>query len=95
MIASYVGFVTQRGLELILPESEHALRLMQLQLRRSRQGCACSVWFVLDSGIAELVGELVASDESRAAWAIVEQQARDGGVMRPDRLQLDEFMYIQ
>lgn len=84
MNASYVGVVTRHGLELFLPETEPASRFMQHRLRRCRQGFACGVWFVLDGGLAELVGELIASDEGEAAWIIVEQQARDGGILLPE-----------
>jgi hypothetical protein len=85
MIASFVGILTRRGLEAFFPETEHASRFMQRRLRRCRQVQACGVWFVLDGGVAEIVGELVASDEGGAAWAIVEHQARDGGILVPER----------
>lgn len=95
MIASFVGVITHRGLELFLPETETASRFMHRRLRRCRQGHACCVWFVLDGGIAEIVGELIASDEGAAAWVIVEQQARDGGILLPERSPSGDFKQIQ
>lgn len=84
MITSYVGVITLRGLEFFLPESENAARFMQLRLQRCRQGHACCVWFVLDGDIAEFVARLIVGDETEAAWAIVEGQARDGGLVLPN-----------
>lgn len=95
MIASYVGLITRRGLEVFFPETDHASRFMQRRLRRFRHVPACGVWFVLDGGIAEIVGELVASDEGGAAWAIVELQARDGGILLPERSTWPDFIQVQ
>lgn len=90
MTTAFLGIVTRRGLELFCREEEHTARFLQRRLRQSyplRAGC---VWFVADSRVDSLLHELIARGQFEAAWTVVEQYARDRGVLLPDHLEIDE-----
>jgi hypothetical protein len=83
MYDAYVGLVTQRGLESLVPETDRTRFTLFNRLRHEPRCRACGVWFVVDRNIAQAAEELIVAGECNAAQRLLEERSRDAGVLLP------------
>ena len=85
MRRSYLGIISKRGLESLLPECERA-RSMLAGVVRGRQSRAACCWVVMQDQDAQRIMYCVGQGYMSAALTALQIRATDGGLMAPAEL---------
>lgn len=84
MASSYLAICSPRGLELMIPESPHAMRFIMRRvydLGRTDETCG---WVIIDDREAGLIRRLVEYGYPKIASTLVPLLAREFGTMPPE-----------
>jgi hypothetical protein len=82
MVNSYVGIISGRGLESLVPETEHALPFLVRRAYRQRPSKAVCYWAVMqDEAAREIQSYLQRRRHDDALMALREQAAHFGTIL--------------
>lgn len=94
MLKSYVGIVSEQGLELFYPENDHVIPfLMRRAYRPGRANTVC-FWSVMRESVACAIQYLLQAGETDQAWSLLQSLATDVGVFSPQENE-GEIVFIQ
>ncbi len=83
MRTGFLGIISPRGLESLVPETEHAALFLTRRAYRNRTAKAVCFWAVMDdSKIAEVRGHLYAQNRAEA-FRVLRMAAHDFGTILP------------
>lgn len=82
MMKSFVGIVSQRGIELLCSEDPATVQFLWRRAKRQKGKVAC-VWAVLPSETADLIQMEIALGWKREGLDHLQQQAREYGFIVP------------
>ena len=80
---SFVGIVTPGGLDVFVPETEHAVRFLMRRLQRWRATPAACFWAVMRGDHAARVVWALEQEHASLAWSILQTNARSVGRIVP------------
>jgi hypothetical protein len=83
MLDSYIGIVSQRGIELLCPEDPAAMRFLCRRVKREPQRVA-SFWVVANADVANAMRAAIKARYFQAALVLLHQHARDYGYLLPE-----------
>ena len=85
MRRSYLGIISKRGLESLLPECERTRSMIASVVCRQRARAACC-WVVMQDHDATRIMQFVGQGYTSAALTALQVQATDGGLLAPAEL---------
>lgn len=85
MTESYVGIVSQLGLECLWLEREHTLRFVLRQVERIKTRPACCIWAVIDRNLKEQIALQIHLGNRRDALLLLHTLAMDMGCVYADQ----------
>ena len=83
MTNSYLGIISRRGLETLVPETEHAALFLFRRLARRPIGEATAFWAVLDETAASEVAGHVRYGQFNVALRQLSTRTQDWGTLLP------------
>jgi len=84
MASSYLAICSQRGLELLTPESSHALRFIMRRVYDRGQGDEQCGWVVIEDRDASLIQIIIEFGYPKIASTLVQLLAREIGFLPPE-----------
>jgi hypothetical protein len=80
---SFVGIISPRGLESLIPETEHAVPFLVRRAYRRRTAKAVCYWAVVDESVADQVRRQLGGHCHEDAFLVLRTLAEDFGTIPP------------
>lgn len=93
MLDAYLGIASPVGLDALVEDHPHTRRFLSRKIRRCHDRPICGLWIVLSREVAEDATRLLAMGERLEALRLVENNARDIGVLIPESTRWDADLF--